>query len=420
MNELGTSDSAPRTEADWIALEWEIGRLFSGAPVREEDLFAGRPGEILRMLETVLEPGKHVVLYGERGVGKTSIANVFWKRYNERLQTVIAARVQADPSDTFSSIWLKALDEFRTVSIQIGRSELVPISTAYEQVSPDNIRQELQKCRANAIPIIIIDEFDKLADTNAKELSANVLKSLYDYTVNVTIILVGVAENIGELVKDHQSLRRTLSPIKLNRMNVLDMNEVIDKRVCQTPITFSGGARTMTIKLSLGLPYYVQILGKFACQNAVRRHSLDVSEDDVRCAMDKLIAESGESFFEEYRVATQSNQADNLFREVLLSCALAETDESGFFTPSKALGPFSHIIGDPRKHAHIQRHLSEFITNRRGDILIRRGLPRQYRYRFSDPLMQPYIIIKGIRENMLDENIIWNPQYQYPRLPIVS
>jgi len=100
-------------ELDWIALEWEVGSLFSGAPVAEEELFAGRTPEISRMLEAILENGKHVILFGERGVGKTSIGNVFWKRYNRSLQTVVTARVQADPSDSFSSLWINALDELR-------------------------------------------------------------------------------------------------------------------------------------------------------------------------------------------------------------------------------------------------------------------------------------------------------------------
>src|SRR5688572_20211303 len=68
------------SEDDWVALEWEVRQLFDGAPIDEEDLFAGRQTEVHRMLESVLERSKHVVLYGEKGVGKTSLSNVFWKR----------------------------------------------------------------------------------------------------------------------------------------------------------------------------------------------------------------------------------------------------------------------------------------------------------------------------------------------------
>jgi hypothetical protein len=131
--------------------------------------------------------------------GKTSLSNVFWRRYGTTLQTIIAARVQADPSDTFSSLWIKGLEELRAFAVQSGRSDLIPIETEFSDITPDVIRRELQKCRPNAIPILIIDEFDKLQEVRARELTANVIKSLHDYAVPATIILVGVAENVGQL-----------------------------------------------------------------------------------------------------------------------------------------------------------------------------------------------------------------------------
>jgi Cdc6-like AAA superfamily ATPase len=397
----------PKTNQDWISLNYEIGSLFTGAPIAEEELFAGRGSQVRQMLEAVLDRARHVVLYGEKGVGKTSITNIFWKRYNKMLQTVIVARVQADPSDSFSSLWIKALEELQSVGRQMGREELVPIDTDYETISPDNIRRELQKCRANAIPIIIIDEFDKLRDRSARELTSHVIKSLYDYseTINTTVILVGVAEDIVTLIQDHKSIDRALSQVKLERMTTAELNEILDRRFMLTPIRMDGDARWSTITLSRGLPYYVHMLGKFAAQNAVQNRRIVVSTIDVDAAMDKLLAEGGQSFQDDYRKATQSNQADNLFKQVLLACALADPDDSGFFTPTNVIDPLNAILNKPKRHAHIQRHLGEFIHEKRGCVLVRRGDARQHRYRFTDPMMQPFVIMKGIRENMVDASL---------------
>src|SRR5665647_1409671 len=87
----------PKTEQDWIVLEFEVANLFTAGPLDEERLFAGRSTEVRRLLETVLDRSKHAILFGERGVGKPSLANVFWKRYGTTLQSIVAARVQADP-----------------------------------------------------------------------------------------------------------------------------------------------------------------------------------------------------------------------------------------------------------------------------------------------------------------------------------
>lgn len=411
----------PKSTEDWWQLEYEIGNLFSGAPIAEDDLFAGRAKEVRQMLSAVLDRSRHVILYGERGVGKTSIGNVFWKRYNKTLQTVIAARVQAHPADNFSSLWVKAFEELRAVGQQTGRSDLAPVNSDFDVVTPETIRRELQKCKANAIPIIILDEFDKLRDQGARELTANVIKELYDYSVNVTIIVIGVAEDVGELIRDHRSLTRALSQVKLERMNSIELNEIIDKRIRLTPLRIDGDARWTIVTLSRGLPYYVHMLGKYGAQSAVLGKRINITPADVDAAMDAFIEESGQSFQDDYRISTESNQADALFREVLLACALSETDDSGFFTSTSIIEPLNAILKTMKRHAHFKRHLTEFMSERRGKILLRRGTPRQYRYRFSDPMMQPYVIIKGIRDGMIDEKTRRTLSYpEQPMLPIVS
>lgn len=392
----------PKTEDDWIHLEWDLTSLFSGAPVNEEDLFAGRNTEVRRILEALFDRSRHVVLYGERGVGKTSIANVFWQRFNRDLQTVIAARVQADPSDTFSSLWNKAIEELVSVARQIGKYELTPLDNTISMENPDHVRRELQKCNSNAIPVLIIDEFDKLEDAEARMLTANVIKYLYDYSVNVTVILVGVAEDIVQLIADHESIDRALTQIKLNRMSDAELKELIEKRLSKTPMRISGDACWTIIKLSRGLPYFTQMLGKYSAMRAAQSQKLTISVQHVEQAMDDFILDSEQKLQEAYRKATDSNQTDNLFRQVLLACALAQTDHSGFFSPTDVIEPLAAIVGQRKTHAHFQRHLSEFISATRGQVLTRRGSERQYRFRFSDPMMQPYVIIRGIQDRLID------------------
>src|SRR5262249_21182706 len=52
------------------------GVFTPGTPVLRRDRFHGRVEQILEIINSVAQPGTHVVLYGERGVGKTSLANV--------------------------------------------------------------------------------------------------------------------------------------------------------------------------------------------------------------------------------------------------------------------------------------------------------------------------------------------------------
>jgi Cdc6-like AAA superfamily ATPase len=391
----------PSTDADWSRLRFEAGALFTAGPLDEERLFAGRTVQVTSLLETVLDRSKHAILFGERGTGKTSLSNVFWKRYGTTLQTIVAARVQADPSDDFSSLWIKGLQELHAFALQSGRGDLVPIDTDFSEVTPDIIRRELQKCRPNSIPILIIDEFDKLQDQGARELTANVIKSLHDYAVPATIILVGVAENVGQLIENHESIRRALTPIKLERMVDHELSEILDSRLGLTPFSMDYDARNKIIRLSHGLPYYVHMLGKHSFKAAALGKYLQITTSTVDQAIDEFLDDTEQFYYDDYHAAVSSNQTDSQFREVLLACALAERNESGFFSATNVIRPLSRILGREVKHANFQRHITEFMSTARGPILIRRGSERQYRYRFTDPMMQPYILMRGMREGLM-------------------
>jgi hypothetical protein len=58
---------------------------------------------------------------------------------------------------------------------------------------------------------------------------------------------------------------------------------------------------------------------------------------------------------------------------------------------------------EKKRIAHFDKHLSRFSSDEGGNILVKRGGDRQQRFRFSDPMMQPYVIIKGIDSKMIDD-----------------
>lgn len=62
----------------------KLREVFSpSAPIQTRDLFYGRIKQINKVVETINENGKHTVLYGERGVGKTSLANIMVELFPE-------------------------------------------------------------------------------------------------------------------------------------------------------------------------------------------------------------------------------------------------------------------------------------------------------------------------------------------------
>lgn len=393
----------PMSADDWMSMEFDIQRLFDGAPVDEEQLFAGRSAEVHKMLRTVLERARHVVLFGEKGVGKTSLSNIFWRRFGKTLQSFVVARVQCGPYDDFSSIWVRALEELKATGTSRGRPEHVAFDTNYELITPSQVRRELQKINPNALPVVIFDEYDKITSRETKILTAHLIKELYDFAVHTTVILVGVADNISELIEDHASIGRAIVDVPLSRMSEQELKEIIDQRAKQTPMNFSNDATWTIVVLSRGLPFFTQTLSKHAALHAIENRRLTVDNQDVEAAMTRFIDDTAVSFRDAYRNATQTNQKSNL-QESLLACALARCNDDGFFKATDVVEPLSAILKEKRRIAHFEKHLRRFSTNDGGNILVRRGGERQQTFRFSDPMMQPYVIIRGIQSGMIDDS----------------
>lgn len=103
-----------------------------------------------------------------------------------------------------------------------------------------------------------------------------------------------------------------------------------------------------------------------------------------------------------YESATRSNQPGNLLRQVLTACALAKVDDSGYFTPVAVKEPLSAILGRHVEIANFQNHLKAFIDPKRRAILQRDGEARAYRFRFKQPAMQPFVLMKGFIDGIID------------------
>src|SRR3989442_3775491 len=95
------------SEPKWEELAVEAGRVFTpNRPIDEKALFAGRTVQIRRVIDVVRGEGQHAILFGERGVGKTSLANVMAEFFSE-VEQIVAPRVNCDGSDSFDSLWRK-------------------------------------------------------------------------------------------------------------------------------------------------------------------------------------------------------------------------------------------------------------------------------------------------------------------------
>lgn len=399
-----------KTPEDWETLRHEVVDAFSpGAPVQERDLFSGRSKQIEQLEDAITQRGRHAIVFGERGVGKTSLVNILqlvMRRPNKKL---IYVRVNADPTDSFDSLWRKV---FKRMSVLVENPDGTATSQKIadqlpNQLTPDDIQQVFEDFDATQTPIIVLDEFDRIRDKSATQLVADTVKALSDYSVNATVVIVGVAENVSSLIEGHESITRCLVQIKMPRMSTEEMKQLVLTRYTRCGIKTDSDAVWKIIFLSRGLPYYTHLLAMNSARFAIDQKSIVVHHKDVDKALERSILELDQSIKEKYVLAVRSQKGDDtLYASVLLACSLAATDELGRFQQSAVTEPLNKLVSNKDyKASTFALHMNAFCEEDRGEVLQRNGTPRSYRYRFSDPLVQPYVILKGLSEGRLTDEV---------------
>jgi hypothetical protein len=101
--------------------------------------------------------------------------------------------------------------------------------------------------------------------------------------------------------------------------------------------------------------------------------------------------------------ATESSQRNARYKHVLLACALAETNDQGFFTAADVREPLSRILKAKARIESFNRHLQAFCEEDSGPVLKRITIRNRPKYRFKNALMQPYAIV-GLAEGLVTED----------------
>ncbi len=362
-----------------------------GAPVSRLRLLAGRSDQLWAVATAATQRGQHVGLYGERGVGKTSLANVLAELFAAPdLPSYQAVLVNCTTDDSFDSLWRNV---FRDLEIPVDETV---------DLSPEDVRFKLSRLDSPAL--LVIDELDRLEDDAALTGLADTVKTLSDHAVESTLVLVGVARSIGDLIGEHQSIVRALAQIEMPRMTPVELAEIV-KGGCSTLglIVREEVLRKVTM-LSQGLPHYTHLLALHSVRRVLQDDRGEITVRDVDESIKPAITKH--TMQSAYLLATRSPHPETLHREVLLACALAPKNQLGYFPAGAMRRPLEIVAGRRIDIPQYARHLNQFISSERGGILEREGEKRRYFYRFEDPMMQPYIILDGMASGQItDEDL---------------
>ncbi len=375
-------------------------------PVDQQDLFSGRNNEIASVTEATRSRGSHAIIFGERGVGKTSLSLICGELQQDRGN--LAVRINCDTGDNFASLWPKVLAEvaiFLTEAEDL-RATLTPRLAEAQaaidkfELGPADVRLSLRYLTAACPLVVFLDEFDQIEDSGAKYLLANLMKMLSDHLEPVTLIPVGVADSVDELVAGHQSIVRSMAQVKMPRMSETELEAVALRGFGSLEMTADPESLKFIATAPRGLPQYAHLIAQEAARQAVIRQSYDINMADILNGLRVGVSKVDHTLTEAYELAVYSPQ-ENRFKEVLLACATTDPDKHGWFAPADIRLSYSGIMGRDLSVPHYNPQLTQLSTPARGEILTREGEPRRWRYRFTDPLMEPFVILRGIDDGLI-------------------
>lgn len=388
----------PRPAPDdefWLDKRIEVSHLFSpNAPVRMQDMFAGRAPQLQKMVDSVFQDGQHVVVYGDRGVGKTSLLNTMQQRIFHKSKLLDIFFIQCFSGDDFVKIWERIFKD------HVWEDGQYPFDDIDDALDPASLFDVIARFRPNRRPLFIFDEFDRVDDAETKLKMAETIKLLSDRSANCTIVISGISKTVRELLLEHESVKRAIRQIEMPRMNPDEICALVGQRLKLAGMTIDDEALEGIVWLCRGMPGYAHLLGMYSAKTAIEGHTLDIKAQHLINSISVCLDEVGESTRQSYAKAVHSVRVNTL-SETLLACATANSDEFGAFSAASLRASFREFVGRERDIPDYSRHLQAFCKEERGEILEKWGSPKSFKYRFIDPMMQSYIIMRGIAEGKI-------------------
>lgn len=374
------------------------GAFSPSAPIASRDLFLGRYDELGRTCDAINERGQHFVLFGERGVGKTSLANII----QTHLENVFVVKITCNRSEDFKQVWQKALAKVRFIHRHEGagfRPQALTKSVQLDLFLPDkdtidslDIQSVLDRVETHLL--FVFDEFDSITDDHFRMAFADTIKVLSDNTDLVTIGVVGIASSVEALIGNHPSLERCLKQIHMPRMPKDELHEVIAKGLAIADLRIDPEATKRIVSFSSGFPHFTHLLAKFAGKRCILDGRDCITMDHCKSAIEDAIDNTNQSIRDAYQRATIASKTKSKFEDVVAACALADEDDFGTFATRDLVEPYYRVTGQKVKAQSLSYNIQRLCELERGTILEKVGESKNIRYAFTNPLMKVFVKLK--------------------------
>ena len=255
-------------------------------PISDLRRFAGRSDLVEQVIRTIEDRRMHVVVHGDRGMGKTSLLHILaiLAREARYLVRYTSCSEDSEFDEVFRSI---AADirllyhrEYDPTSPEAEKGLSLADTFSDRPLTPTSLSEALAKLAGTRL-LLFLDEFDRVSSPHFRKSVAELIKNLSDRSARVQIVIGGVATNLAELIEHIPSIRRNVLGIQVGAMSEEELLQIVDNAQAIARIQFDAESRATLLAASNGSPYLVNLIGQQAARVSLTRGSSDITADDV-------------------------------------------------------------------------------------------------------------------------------------------
>ncbi|MGK7754376.1 MULTISPECIES: AAA family ATPase [unclassified Roseovarius] len=257
-----------------------LGRVLSPArPLQSAEFLRGRHQQLAEIKQALYQPGRHILIHGLRGVGKSSLAQTAAYALAREQDPIL---VGCDRHSTFQSIVREIFDEvdrrdprLRQRASEVsgsfsrfgltfgGKVQEVKGAAELPASTNDAVRLVQYLCEVCAsAPVIVIDEFDLVEDRDEQERFATFIKLVSDKHVNAKFIFCGIGESVDAIMSAHGSADRYFHTVGLGQLPWEAREEIITTAADAVGVDVDRDTSIRIARISDGFPHYVHFLSE--------------------------------------------------------------------------------------------------------------------------------------------------------------
>ncbi|USD30902.1 AAA family ATPase [Pseudoalteromonas sp. SCSIO 43201] len=402
--------------------------LTPSEPIKSIEFLCGREIEIDNIEEAMFAPGRHCFIYGERGVGKSSLAYTVANKIQSSDKPYLV--VNCDKDSSFLSIVKQVVRrmESSVIDKSMLSTEKLGLNIAGFKYEKSNAEQAKKTYLSDSITdlssaadvlndiseqysensVVVVDEFDTIEVKEEREKFAVLIKHLSNMGAKVRFIFTGIAESLEDLLGGHSSSTRQIHQVNVFPLHWTGRFEIIDRAFTHFGVVLPEDIRMRIAGLSDGYPHYIHLICEKILAEMFRRDdgdsvvSFGVFLNSLDLAIQTIVHDEKKS----YDKATLGR--DEFYHHILWALADSADQirhlEHIAFSYSEVCKKLSL---EPIDNSALMKELSNLKRKPFGSIVDTgiKGRPRMYKFRES--------ITKGLVRMIAERN---NVKLDFQRL----